>query len=93
MDGVGPQVIGSVGQIRAGFDQRRASASPPEQFVRKLFGMDIKLKQYAQGREFVNHLVNAVGMQRFNKIFTSPETLPRIDELADPDAWIARVQP
>lgn len=93
MDGVGPQVIGSVAQIRASFDQRRASASPPEQFVRKLFGMDIKLKQYAQGREFVTHLVNAVGMERFNTIFTSPETLPRIDELPDPDAWIARVQP
>jgi coenzyme F420 biosynthesis associated uncharacterized protein len=93
MDGVGPQVIGTVAQIRAAFDRRRTEASPIEQYLRRLLGMDIKLKQYAQGRQFVSHLVDRLGMERFNKVFTSPDTLPRIAELADPDAWIARVAP
>ena len=55
--------------------------------------MDIKLKQYAQGRKFVSHIIGEVGMERFNKVFTSPETLPLIGELSDPGAWITRVSP
>ncbi|HZM79085.1 MAG TPA: zinc-dependent metalloprotease [Candidatus Limnocylindrales bacterium] len=93
MDGVGPDVIGSVAQIRASFDRRRNAASPLEQYLRRLFGMDIKLKQYAQGRKFVSHVVDEVGMERFNKVFTSPETVPLIGELPDPGAWITRVAP
>jgi uncharacterized protein (DUF2342 family) len=30
-------------------------------------------------------------MDGFNKIWTSPETLPTTPEIADPDAWISRV--
>ncbi|HEX6685361.1 MAG TPA: zinc-dependent metalloprotease [Candidatus Limnocylindrales bacterium] len=93
MDGVGPEVIPTVAQIRAGFDRRRNTASPLEQYLRRLFGMDVKLKQYAQGRKFVSHIIDRVGMERFNQVFTSAETLPRIGELSDPDAWIARVTP
>jgi len=93
MDGVGPEVIGTVEQIRASFDRRRATASPIEQYLRRLFGMDIKLKQYAQGRKFVSHLISEIGMERFNKVFTGPETLPLIGELSDPGAWITRVSP
>ena len=36
-------------------------------------------------------VVERVGMAGFNKIFSSPLTLPRLDELGDPDAWVARV--
>ena len=93
MDGVGPDVIGSVAQIRASFDRRRNTANPVEQYLRRLFGMDIKLKQYAQGRKFVSHIIGEVGMERFNKVFSSPETLPLIGELSDPGAWITRVSP
>ena len=36
-------------------------------------------------------IVDAVGMERFNTIWTGPETLPRPDEIDEPDRWIARV--
>ena len=49
------------------------------------------MRQYAEGRKFVHGVVERVGMDGFNKIFSSPLTLPRLDELADPDAWVARV--
>jgi coenzyme F420 biosynthesis associated uncharacterized protein len=91
MDGVGPAVIPSVAQIRAGFDRRRATANPVEQYLRKLFGMDIKLKQYAEGRKFVSAVIGMTGMQSFNRIFASPQSLPRLSELNDPAAWVSRV--
>ena len=91
MDGVGPQVVPSVESIRAGFDRRRQNANPLERVLRKLLGIDVKLRQYAEGRTFVRHVVERVGMAGFNKVWQSPLTLPRIDELANSDAWAARV--
>jgi len=32
-----------------------------------------------------------VGMERFNRIFTSPETLPTPAEIAAPATWVDRV--
>lgn len=91
MDGVGPDVIGSVAEIRERFDKRRSGGNPLERVVRKLLGVDVKLRQYAEGRAFVDAAVEAVGMAAFNRVWTSPETLPTLDELADADAWVRRV--
>jgi coenzyme F420 biosynthesis associated uncharacterized protein len=91
MDGVGPEVIPSVGEIRAAFNRRRESANPIERAIRKLLGIDVKLRQYAEGRAFVHGVVERVGMAGFNQIFSSPLTLPRLEEIGDPDAWVARV--
>ncbi|SCF34796.1 zinc-dependent metalloprotease [Micromonospora mirobrigensis] len=91
MDGVGPQVIPSVESIRAAFNRRRESGNPLEKAIRRLLGVEVKMRQYAEGRKFVHGVVERVGMAGFNKIFSSPLTLPRIEELGDPDAWVARV--
>ncbi|HEY6595745.1 MAG TPA: zinc-dependent metalloprotease [Asanoa sp.] len=93
MDGVGPEVIPSVGEIRARFNRRREAGNPLEKAIRKMLGIDVKMRQYAEGRKFVHGVVDRVGMEGFNKIFTSPLTLPRLEELGDPDAWVARVHP
>ena len=91
MDGVGPTVIPSVDAIRAKFNQRRQSGNPIEKALRRLLGIEVKMRQYAEGRSFVHGVVERVGMPGFNRIFSSPLTLPRLDELGDPDAWVARV--
>ena len=93
MDGVGPAVVPSVDAIRAKFNQRREAAGALERVVRKLLGIEVKLRQYAEGRKFVHGVVERVGMSGFNKVWQSPLTLPRIDELGDPDAWVGRVIP
>jgi uncharacterized protein (DUF2342 family) len=36
-------------------------------------------------------VVDEAGMATFNKIWTSPETLPKPEEIADPLAWLERV--
>lgn len=91
MDGVGPQVIPSVAAIRERFNRRREASNGIEALIRRLLGVDAKMRQYAEGRKFCQTIVDQVGMAAFNKIWTSPQTLPTIAELADPDAWITRV--
>jgi putative hydrolase len=91
MDGVGPQVIPSVAAIRERFNRRREATNVVEALIRRLLGVDAKLRQYAEGRKFVQAVVDQVGMAEFNRIWTSPQTLPTLAELADPPAWITRV--
>jgi coenzyme F420 biosynthesis associated uncharacterized protein len=92
MDAVGPMVVPSVATIRHRFDERRHRKQPPlQRLLRALLGLDAKLSQYTRGKAFVDHVVGRVGMQRFNAIWSSPETLPLPDEIEHPQRWIDRV--
>uniref|UniRef100_UPI0031DD4039 zinc-dependent metalloprotease n=1 Tax=Streptomyces hawaiiensis TaxID=67305 RepID=UPI0031DD4039 len=92
MDGVGPSVVPSVGEIREKFQQRRAKgASRLDLALRKLLGLDAKLRQYRDGERFVRAVVDEVGMDGFNRVWTSPNTLPTKSEIAKPADWVARV--
>jgi coenzyme F420 biosynthesis associated uncharacterized protein len=92
MDGVGPDVVPSVAEIREKFQQRRArGASRLDQALRKLLGLDAKLRQYRDGERFVRSVVEEVGMDGFNRVWTSPNTLPTKAEIAKPADWVARV--
>jgi coenzyme F420 biosynthesis associated uncharacterized protein len=91
MDAVGPQVVPTVADIREKFNTRRRSGGRVEQVIRRLLGIDLKMKQYAEGSAFVSRAVAEAGMAGFNKVWTSPETLPTRAEITDPDAWLARV--
>ncbi|MET9219585.1 MULTISPECIES: zinc-dependent metalloprotease [unclassified Streptomyces] len=92
MDGVGPEVVATVAEIREKFSQRRASgAGRLDQALRKLLGLDAKLRQYRDGERFVRAVVDEVGMDGFNRVWTSPNTLPTKAEIAKPAEWVARV--
>ncbi len=92
MDGVGPDVVPSVAEIREKFQRRRASgAGRLDAALRKLLGLDAKLRQYRDGERFVRAVVDEVGMDGFNRVWTSPNTLPTKAEIAKPADWVARV--
>ncbi len=91
MDAVGPAVVPSVAEIREKFSARRGSAGRIEQAIRRILGIDLKMKQYEQGSRFVKAVVDESGMQSFNRIWTSPETLPTTEELSAPTAWLERM--
>jgi len=91
MDAVGPQVVPSVEQIRQRFNERRGTAGRTERTLRRILGIDLKMKQYAQGSRFVSAVVEEAGMATFNKVWTSPQTLPTKDEFDRPELWLDRV--
>ena len=91
MDGVGPSVIPSVDKIRKRFNQRRKGAGGLDQLLRRLLGLDAKMKQYRDGAAFVRTVTDKVGHDGFNAVWTSAEQLPSKTEITDPDSWVARV--
>lgn len=92
MDAVGPEVVPSVAEIRTAFtERRRRGQGVLDRLLRSLLGMDMKLSQYVKGAAFVTSVVDRVGMERFNTVWTSPATLPNRAEITDPTAWMERV--
>jgi coenzyme F420 biosynthesis associated uncharacterized protein len=94
MDGVGPDVVPTVAEIREKFTRRRqAGAGRLDRALRRLLGLDAKLRQYQDGERFVRSVVGRAGMDGFNKVWTSPNTLPTREEITKPGLWVARVRP
>jgi coenzyme F420 biosynthesis associated uncharacterized protein len=91
MDGVGPDVVPSVRTLRKRFAQRRKGRGPLDRVMRRMLGLEQKMKQYAEGRIFVGGVVDLVGMEGFNRVWEGPQNLPRIEELTAPATWVERV--
>jgi coenzyme F420 biosynthesis associated uncharacterized protein len=91
MDGVGPEVIPTVDEIRRKFTRRRKGVGTLDRLLRRLLGLDAKMAQYRDGAGFVRAAVDAVGMDGFNAVWAGPENLPSKAEIHDPAAWVARV--
>jgi coenzyme F420 biosynthesis associated uncharacterized protein len=91
MDDVGPTVVPTVSVIRERFTKRRAGRGPADRLLRRLLGLEAKMRQYADGAGFVRQVQAAVGLDGFNEVWTSAETLPLPAEIADPALWVRRV--
>jgi len=92
MDGVGPLVVPSVAEISREFARRRSrNRLGPEGLLRRVLGLDAKMRQYRDGERFVRRVVDEAGIDGFNRVWTSPNTLPTQAEIQDPAAWIRRV--
>jgi coenzyme F420 biosynthesis associated uncharacterized protein len=91
MDGVGPEVIPSVAEIRRKFDHRRKGAGGLDRLLRRLLGLDAKMAQYRNGAAFVRGVIDEVGMDGFNKVWVGAENLPTKAEIGDPASWVRRV--
>ncbi|MCW2867485.1 MAG: coenzyme biosynthesis-associated protein [Marmoricola sp.] len=91
MDGVGPEVIPSVAEIRAKFTERRKGVGGLDRLIRRLLGLDQKMAQYRDGAVFVRAVVDKVGMEGFNAVWSEPVNLPSKTEILDPQLWVARV--
>lgn len=90
MDAVGPAVVPSVETIRSRFTARRRGGGLVDRLLRALLGVEAKVRQYAVGAAFTRHVVGAVGMDGFNRVWAGPETLPTRAELNDPATWLRR---
>lgn len=91
MDLAGQDLIPSLPQIRQRFDQRRTSgAGSADALLRRLLGLDAKLRQYTEGAGFVNAVIDAVGMAGFNRVWAEPAVLPSLAEITDPTSWLRR---
>jgi coenzyme F420 biosynthesis associated uncharacterized protein len=90
MDAVAPDLVPSLPRLRAGIDRRRRSQSRLSRLLARLLGMDLKLRQYEQGKKFCDAIVAEAGVEALHHVFSSPAALPTLRELSDPHAWLSR---
>ena len=55
--------------------------------------MDLKLRQYEQGKAFCDGVVARAGIEGLNRVWSAPEAMPTVAELSDPAGWLARTEP
>lgn len=72
--------------------QSRASANGPmAKLFRRLLGLELKRQQYEQGERFFIAVHAAGGPEAVRKVFSSPQTLPTLEEIQDSSRWLARI--
>jgi coenzyme F420 biosynthesis associated uncharacterized protein len=93
MDGVGARAIPGHERLREAMERRRRSRSAPERLIERLLGLDLKLRQYGEGKRFCDAVVAAAGIEGLDVVWQAPEMLPTAEELRDPEAWLGRTGP
>jgi coenzyme F420 biosynthesis associated uncharacterized protein len=78
-------------RLEEAYRARSKSKSTLELLIWKLSGLDLKLQQYSRGEAFAKAVYDTHGMKALNLAWQGPETMPRIEELANPEAWHRRV--
>jgi coenzyme F420 biosynthesis associated uncharacterized protein len=92
MNAVPGAVIPSQEAIEKRFAQRRRrGGNALDRVLRRLLGLDGKTRQYVDGSAFVRTVVERIGVDGFNAIWTSTATLPTKAEITEPLSWIKRV--
>jgi putative hydrolase len=92
MDALGATLVPGYEKLREAMDRRRRSRSAPERILQKLLGLDMKMRQYEQGKRFCDAVVAEVGISGLNAVWRAPSDMPMPAELDDPAAWIRRVR-
>jgi coenzyme F420 biosynthesis associated uncharacterized protein len=90
MDAVGAQVIPDLPKLRTALDRRRRDRSGLLRIFERLIGMEMKLRQYEQGKKFCDAVVRAGGITALNRVWDGPEQMPTLAEIDDPRTWLAR---
>lgn len=91
MNAIGVQVLPNFAEIERRIEQRKGTRSLGEQLFNRITGMDLKLLQYQQGQHFVDTVVHQRGITFATKAWQSAENLPTLEEIRQPERWIARM--
>lgn len=70
---------------------RRRRGNPLSRLVLRLTGIEGKLNQYAAGERFISAIEAKGGPRAVDVCWRSPEHLPSIDEIREPQQWLDRM--
>jgi coenzyme F420 biosynthesis associated uncharacterized protein len=82
--------VADVERMRRALSERRRTGGMEKGFQRAI-GFETKIAQYDAGERFVRLAVDEAGMDGFNRIWEREEHLPTLEEIAQPERWVARV--
>ncbi|MFL5735478.1 MAG: zinc-dependent metalloprotease [Chloroflexia bacterium] len=90
MNAVGERLLPSYATIKEQFEQRATRRSTVEKLFIRITGLALKMEQYKMGENFINAVVAERGITAANRVWEGPDMLPTLEELRNPNAWIAR---
>jgi uncharacterized protein (DUF2342 family) len=91
MNLVGRQLLPGFDQLEEAYARRSRRRSALETLFWRLTGLELKLQQYRLGEAFCRAIYDRHGMTVLNRAWDSQNTLPRPEEVRDPDRWYRRV--
>ncbi len=92
MKKVGRRILPTFDLIESRLAARQAQRTAAERLFLRLSGLELKLEQYCLGERFAESVARERGMAFLQRVWERPENLPTLAELAQPQAWIARVE-
>jgi coenzyme F420 biosynthesis associated uncharacterized protein len=93
MNRAGAGHVPSAERFHTTLHARRNQTAGPAKLLQKLIGLEAKMKQYEQGERFIERVERAGGPELFAEIWQSPDLLPDLGEIREPERWLARVRP
>jgi coenzyme F420 biosynthesis associated uncharacterized protein len=93
MDRVAETIIPTQPRMRRTLQGGAPWDGPLGKVMRRLLGLDLKRMQYEEGQRFFDAVHTALGREGVRSTFSSPESLPTLEELRAPQRWLSRVAP
>ncbi|MDQ2689405.1 MAG: zinc-dependent metalloprotease [Chloroflexota bacterium] len=92
MNAAGARILPNFAEIHDRFERRGERRGAVERAIMRLTGLDLKMEQYAAGERFADAVIRQRGRAFLNRVWTGPEMLPSLDEIRNPETWIARIE-
>lgn len=89
MDRIGARELVTVDRMSAVLKMRRKD--PRTATLMRLIGLEMKLRQYEAGAEFIAGVERHAGWSTLDLAWQSPDHLPTLAEIDNPVAWLERV--
>src|SRR5712664_374254 len=93
MNQLGAKLLPGFERLEKAYRERSSGKSALEVLIWKLTGLDLKLQQYRRGEAFCQAVFDQHGLDVRNRVWDGPDSMPRLSELGNPEAWYRRVGP
>ncbi|HVE47278.1 MAG TPA: zinc-dependent metalloprotease [Acidimicrobiales bacterium] len=91
MDTVGRNLLGSFGPLSEALRRRRVERTDADQFVERMFGLELGQAQYDRGSAFVAGILERAGEEGLSRLWRSERELPTPAEVDAPGLWLERI--
>ncbi len=92
MHAAGERLLPGFAQLHERFERRNERRGTIERAIMWITGLDLKMEQYLAGERFVKAVIAARDRAFLNRVWESAEQLPSLEEIADPERWVARIE-
>jgi coenzyme F420 biosynthesis associated uncharacterized protein len=92
MDRAGEGHVPSAERFSRALRERRRQGGSAAKVLQKVMGIDAKMKQYAQGEEFIAYVERHGGPDALDAAWRGPQWLPNLAEIRAPQDWLDRVR-